>query len=65
MVKFRSGHIVAISSIQGKVGIANRSTYAASKHAIIGYFDSMRAEVPEYYIDQINFSRFQMIFQLV
>lgn len=45
MMKYKSGHLIAVSSIQGKVGIANRSTYAASKHAIIGYFDSMRAEV--------------------
>lgn len=45
MVKFKSGHLVAISSMQGKIGIADRSTYAASKHAIIGYYDSLRAEV--------------------
>ena len=45
MVKFKSGHLVAISSMQGKLGIAERSTYAASKHAIIGYYDSLRAEV--------------------
>lgn len=45
MMKFKSGHIVVISSVQGKIGIANRSTYAASKHALIGYFDSLRAEV--------------------
>ena len=44
MMQFKTGHIVVVSSIQGKLGIANRSTYAASKHAVIGYFDSLRAE---------------------
>ena len=45
MMKVKSGHLVAVSSIQGKIGIANRSTYAASKHAVIGYYDSLRSEV--------------------
>lgn len=45
MITNKGGHIVAFSSIQGKLGIKNRTTYAASKHAVIGYFDSLRAEV--------------------
>lgn len=45
MITRNQGHIVAISSIQGKLGIANRTTYAASKHGVIGYFDSLRAEL--------------------
>ncbi|PIE49202.1 MAG: short chain dehydrogenase [Flavobacteriales bacterium] len=39
------GHIVVISSVVGKIGTPLRSTYAASKHALHGFFDSLRAEV--------------------
>lgn len=39
------GHIVATSSVVGKFGIPMRSAYAASKHALHGYFDSLRAEM--------------------
>lgn len=41
----QSGHLVIISSLAGKFGTPLRSTYAASKHALHGYFDSLRAEV--------------------
>ena len=34
-----------VSSVQGYFGMPNRSAYAASKHALHGYFDSLRAEV--------------------
>jgi len=40
-----AGHIVVISSILGKVSVPGRSAYAASKHALHGFFDSLRAEV--------------------
>jgi dehydrogenase/reductase SDR family member 7B len=39
------GHVVVISSVMGYVGTPGRSTYAAAKHALHGYFDSLRAEV--------------------
>ena len=45
MVARRSGHIVVMSSVQGKFGLPCRSSYAASKHALQGYFDSLRSEV--------------------
>jgi dehydrogenase/reductase SDR family member 7B len=41
----RRGHIVVVSSVMGYVGTPGRSTYAAAKHALHGYFDSLRAEV--------------------
>ena len=41
----RSGRIVVISSVMGYVGTPMRSSYAAAKHALHGYFDSLRAEV--------------------
>lgn len=45
MLERGSGHIVVISSLVGKFGTPLRSAYAASKHALHGFFDSMRAEV--------------------
>ncbi|MDP3069018.1 MAG: SDR family oxidoreductase [Opitutaceae bacterium] len=40
----RAGHIVVVSSVMGYLGTPGRSTYAAAKHALHGYFDSLRAE---------------------
>jgi len=37
--------VVAISSVIGKVATPRRSAYAASKHAVIGFMDAMRAEL--------------------
>ena len=41
----KQGQIVVISSIMGKLGTPLRSAYAASKHALHGFFDSLRAEL--------------------
>ena len=45
MIDRQSGHIVVTSSVMGKFGTRLRSTYAASKHALHGYFDCLRQEV--------------------
>ena len=45
MVKNGGGHIVVISSVVGKFGFPLRTAYSASKHALQGYFDSLRAEM--------------------
>jgi short-subunit dehydrogenase len=45
MVAQKSGQIIVISSISGKFGFYLRSAYAASKHALHGFFDSLRMEV--------------------
>ncbi len=45
MIENGFGHIVAISSLVGKFGSPYRSSYAASKHALHGYYDSLRAEL--------------------
>ena len=45
MLHQKSGHLVVISSLVGKFGTPKRSAYAASKHALHGFFDSLRAEV--------------------
>ncbi len=50
MVKSGGGTIVVISSIVGKFGFPLRTAYSASKHALQGYFDSLRAEMKQYNI---------------
>ncbi|PLK46205.1 SDR family oxidoreductase [Emticicia sp. TH156] len=45
MVEQKSGHIAVTSSISGKLGTPMRSGYCATKHALHGFFDSLRAEV--------------------
>jgi dehydrogenase/reductase SDR family protein 7B len=47
MITHQLGHIVVISSVMGYIGTQYRSAYAASKHALHGYFDSLRNEVYE------------------
>lgn len=42
--KGTKGMIVTISSVAGKVGGQSMSGYSASKHAVIGYMDCLRAE---------------------
>lgn len=45
MLSRQSGHIVVVSSVVGKFGTPFRSSYAASKHALHGFFESLRAEL--------------------
>lgn len=43
-IENKSGQFVVTTSIVGKIGTPLRSSYAASKHALHGFFDSLRAE---------------------
>ena len=45
MIKAKSGHIAVISSVVGKFGFPLRTGYSATKHALHGYFESLRAEL--------------------
>jgi len=47
MLQRKVGHIVTVSSLTGKWGFYLRSAYAASKHALHGFFDSLRMEVED------------------
>ena len=49
MVARKSGHIVIISSVAGKVGAPLRTAYCAAKHACVGYYDALRAEIETAY----------------
>ena len=44
-LKESRGLIVAIASLAGLTGVPERSAYAGSKHAMIGFFDSLRIEL--------------------
>jgi len=40
-----SGLIVAVASMAGLTGVPERTGYAASKHALVGFFESLRIEL--------------------
>ena len=39
------GQLVGVASIAGLTGVPERSAYAASKHALVGFFESLRIEL--------------------
>ncbi len=45
MINNGGGHIAVVSSLVGIIGSPKRTSYSASKHALHGYFDSLRAEL--------------------
>ena len=45
MRKQRSGKIITVGSLAGLIGVPFESYYAASKHALEGFFKSLRFEV--------------------
>ena len=44
MLPRRSGHIVNLASVAGKAGFPYLATYCASKHAVVGLTEAVRAE---------------------
>ncbi len=44
MIARKEGRFVVISSVMGKMSVPLRSAYAASKHALHGFFDGLRIE---------------------
>jgi short-subunit dehydrogenase len=47
----KQGYFVTVTSLTGVFGTPYRSAYAATKHALHGFFDSLRAELREDNID--------------
>jgi len=45
MLEKHQGHFIVVTSVLGKIGLPGRSGYCASKHALHGFFDTLRAEV--------------------
>jgi dehydrogenase/reductase SDR family member 7B len=50
MISRGGGHIVVISSMAGKYGFRMRSAYSASKHALQGFFETLRAELHDKHV---------------
>ncbi|NDC60952.1 MAG: SDR family oxidoreductase [Betaproteobacteria bacterium] len=46
-LKASHGRIVAVSSLAGMVGVPGRTAYSASKFAMAGFFEALRAEVKD------------------
>jgi len=44
MIEQKSGHLVVTSSVAGKHAVPHHSAYCAAKHALHGYFDTLRIE---------------------
>ncbi|WP_404362475.1 SDR family oxidoreductase [Marinobacter sp.] len=42
-----TGHIAVTASVAGKIGAPLRTGYCAAKHAVMGFFDALRAEVED------------------
>lgn len=54
MVERKTGQIVMISSLAGKIGSPLRTAYCAAKHGLIGYADALRIEVAGHGISVIG-----------
>ena len=50
-LKKSRGQIVVTASLAGLTGVPTRTGYAASKHAVIGFFDSLRIELADSGVD--------------
>jgi NADP-dependent 3-hydroxy acid dehydrogenase YdfG len=44
MYRQGGGHIAIMASVAGKIGVGLRTGYCAAKHAVMGFFDALRAE---------------------
>lgn len=44
-LKLRRGSIVAVSSLAGLIGVPGRTAYSATKFAMVGFFEALRAEM--------------------
>lgn len=44
-LKSTRGHLVAVSSLAGLVGVPGRTAYSATKFAMTGFFEALRAEL--------------------
>lgn len=64
-LRAQRGLIVAVASLAGLTGVPERSGYAASKHAMVGFFESLRIELagsgidvsivaPDFVVSQIH-----------
>jgi short-subunit dehydrogenase len=50
LISRKQGHIVGVSSILGEIGLPKVAPYCASKHALNGYYNSLRYDVEQHNI---------------
>jgi short-subunit dehydrogenase len=50
----QKGQIVVISSVMGKINTKYRTSYAAAKHGLVGYFESLRLELADEGVNVCN-----------
>jgi dehydrogenase/reductase SDR family member 7 len=55
MLARKCGYIAVTSSVSGRYGVWNRTAYCGAKHAVQGFFDSLRIEVFPHNIDVTTF----------
>ena len=60
MCERKSGHIINIASQAGKLATPKSSVYSATKHAVLGYTNSLRMEMSRYgvFVTAVNPGRF-------
>ncbi|KAK3702757.1 hypothetical protein RRG08_042742 [Elysia crispata] len=51
MIERKQGQIAVVSSLAGKTGVSGMRSYCGAKHALQGYFDSLRIEMASNNID--------------
>ncbi len=62
----KSGHIVVVSSVAGKIATPVSASYSMSKHALQGFFNALRCEVQEYgEVTAIFLSQWQALMSLL
>lgn len=49
-IEKNKGHIVVTSSLSGKYGVPKIASYAASKHALHGFYETLRSEIIDHSI---------------
>ncbi|MFO1443566.1 SDR family oxidoreductase [Bacillus sp. Bva_UNVM-123] len=56
MKEQKNGHIINIASQAGKIATPKSSVYSATKHAVLGYTNSLRLELSKYniYVTAVN-----------
>jgi short-subunit dehydrogenase len=47
MLRVKRGHIINVASVAGKIGTPKGAGYSASKHAVLGFTNSIRAELAD------------------
>lgn len=50
MITHKSGHIINVASIAGKIATPNSAVYSSTKFAVIGFSDALRLELKEHNI---------------